>query len=439
MPLTPPPAPPAAVAQPLAAPAVPTATTQTATTQTLAPEDAAALLMQARDFKNARKLLNDLERRHYKPSEVEFLLAMLDMQDHDYDGAVRLLRRILVREPGVIRVRLELARAFFAKGDYLNAERQFRLARAGQPPPAVIANIDAYLYAIRRLKRYAYNMSVAVAPDTNLNAGPSVESVTLYGLPFQLSSAAKQQSGIGGAVTAGGEWSPPLGSAVKFRLGGEFSGSFYGQSAFDDVFVTGYSGVRITLPRWDFDVLANAAKRWFGGAAFLTSVGPGVDATYHVSGRTGVSLAFNWNNVQYPYLGYQSGPVASTTAQIFYAPTPVSLVSVNATLSRQASNSPGWANWSEQIGVEYIRDLKGGITFAIAPSYTHFGYDVLVPAFGVRRVDNFVNVRVSLLDRAVDIHGFTPRVSYIFSNNASNVPLYAFGRNRVEIGVTNMF
>jgi hypothetical protein len=41
-----------------------------------------------------------------------------------------------------------------------------------------------------------------------------------------------------------------------------------------------------------------------------------------------------------------------------------------------------------------------------------------------------------VLDRAIDIRGFTPRPFYGFTHNQSDVPLYSFTRNRVEIGLT---
>ena len=50
------------------------------------------------------------------------------------------------------RVRLELARAFFLKGDYDNADRQFRFARAGDIDDKVKANVDRFLTAINRLR-----------------------------------------------------------------------------------------------------------------------------------------------------------------------------------------------------------------------------------------------------------------------------------------------
>jgi tetratricopeptide (TPR) repeat protein len=407
--------------------------------QQIAPEDSAALLIQKGDYAGARKLLLTLEKTKYKPNEVQFLLGMLDVQDRAYASAIRRFRRILVSEPGVVRVRLELARAFFAKGDYQNAERQFRLARAGKLPKAAIANIDSYLNAIRRLRRYSYNFSVAIAPDTNLNAGPALESVTLYGLPFQLSAQAKQQSGVGLAVDMGGEWAAPVTSTLKLRLGAQLDRSQYDETAFDDMSISVHAGPRLTLRRWDFNWLVTGADRWFGDRPYSTTVGTGVDATYYLSSRTGLSMGVNYNHVDYPYYAFQTGPVVSAAWGVFHALSTVSILSATAVLSRTAANDAGFSNWAQQVGVTYSYNLRGGITLSASPSYTRAAYDAPIPAFGVKRMDNLFIVQISVLDRALDFRGFTPRVTYSFSRNDSNVPIYSFTRNRIEMGVTRFF
>ena len=76
-------------------------------------------------------MLAELERANPRDDEVQFLLGMIAMEEKAYGQAIRRFRRILARRPGAVRVRLELGRAFYLAKDFDNAERQFRLARAG--------------------------------------------------------------------------------------------------------------------------------------------------------------------------------------------------------------------------------------------------------------------------------------------------------------------
>ena len=60
--------------------------------------------------------------------------AELDKRDELLDRAIAEFRAILVARPNLVRVCLELARAFFLKGDDSLARRQFEIVLAGKPP-----------------------------------------------------------------------------------------------------------------------------------------------------------------------------------------------------------------------------------------------------------------------------------------------------------------
>ena len=59
------------------------------------------------------------------------------------DEAIVILRNMLIHRPRLIRVRLELARAFFLKGEDTLARRHFERVLAGKPPAAVAGKSTA--------------------------------------------------------------------------------------------------------------------------------------------------------------------------------------------------------------------------------------------------------------------------------------------------------
>ena len=65
------------------------------------------------------------------------------------DEAIASLRAMLVDRPGLVRVRLELARAFFLKGENDLSRKHFEHVLAGSPPRAVAANVRRFLSEIR--------------------------------------------------------------------------------------------------------------------------------------------------------------------------------------------------------------------------------------------------------------------------------------------------
>ncbi len=133
------------------------------------------------------------------------------------DEAVAAFRTMLIDRPDLTRVRLELARAFFEKGEDALARRHFEHALAGDLPPAVAANVGRFLRAMRARKRWTAHFGAALAPDSNVNAASSDRTIwldTVFGrLPFTLGEESAPRSGIGLSLWGGGEYQYPLGPA----------------------------------------------------------------------------------------------------------------------------------------------------------------------------------------------------------------------------------
>ena len=249
--------------------ASPAAAQDNGTTVVISDVQAVQLLIANNRLDDAKRLLERVLAANPDDSEGLFLEATIAVAQKDYDGAISLYRRILVREPNAERVRLDLARAFFLKGDYDNADRQFRFARAGNIDDAVKANVDRYLSEINRLREWTVNFALALAPDTNQNAATSANQVNIFGLPFDLDKAARKQSGVGVAGYIGGEWSPLLADNVKARIGGNLARVDYSGGKFDDMIVSAYGGPQFLFANWDFSMLASGFERWYanvGGA-----------------------------------------------------------------------------------------------------------------------------------------------------------------------------
>ena len=102
-----------------------------------------------------------------------------DTRDALLDGAIANFRTILIDRPGLVRVRLELARAFFLKGEDALARRHFEWVLAGNPPQAVVANVNRFIALMRARKRWSAYFGLAVAPDSNINAASDSNIINL--------------------------------------------------------------------------------------------------------------------------------------------------------------------------------------------------------------------------------------------------------------------
>jgi hypothetical protein len=411
----------------------------TPTTITLSDIQAAQLLITNDRLDDAKRVLERFLAATPEDSQGQFLLATIAVAQKDYDTAISLYRRILVREPGAERVRLELARAFFLKGDYDNADRQFRFARAGDIDNAVKANVDRFLSAINRLREWTVNFSFALAPDTNQNAATSASQVSIFGLPFALDKGARKQSGIGLAGNIGGEWSPLLDDNLKARIGADLYRVEYSGGQFDDMTISAYGGPQFLFSNWDVSLLATGFKRWFANQDYVSGAGGKLAADYGITSDWVVGASVGGQSVTNAFIPEQSGPLWSVQSQVAYVLSPSSLFQLQLGFNRQEAQIAPYSYSGVWFGGGYSQDLPWGFSAGFQPSYFITRYDAMLSAFGKTRSDDAVSLAFSLLNRRFEYHGFTPRFSYVFTEQHSNIPLYSFTRNQFQIGLTSLF
>lgn len=401
-------------------------------------EDIQRLMVEGR-LDDAERLLE--QRLTGRPGDVQarFLQGMMAEARKDHRRAIRIFRSILIDQPKATRVRLELARAFYLAKDYGNALRQFQFALAGDPPPEVATNIRHYIGAIRQAKSLSYNVGIAIAPDTNLNTGSSAREVSLFNLPFDLSEDARQRSGIGVALDAGGEWAPSIGGGKRIRIGIDSRRREYAGSKFDDTTVAAYAGPRIAEGKWDMSLLGTGYRRWYGATPYNRAFGVRAEATYYASAKLALSAAASAQTIRHHQARERDGRLSSLNAGAFSPLTSSSAGTIKLGVSRLNARVAPYSSWSAFGAVGYFRELPMGFSVYVEPSWSVAQYDAPLAAFGRKRRDRTPSVLLTLLNRHLVLSRFTPRLSYTWIHQSSSIPLYSFTRNRLEVGFTTEF
>ena len=372
-------------------------------------------------------------------NQLVFLYGLIAMAEGIFAEAALRFRYLLTIDPGAVRVRLELGRALFLGNDFQQAERQFLLAGSGNLPPAVRENIDDFLGTIRLRKQVSWSFSIAQEADSNRNGGPASDSVTLFGLPFQLSPGTRQSKGVGTVVDAGAEWINNPGHALRWRVGAQFHRAQYLPTAYDDMTLGGDFGPRLTLGHWDLGLTGTVARRWYGDRVYNTTVSGGADATWFASRRFGLSAQAGVSSQSYAVDPVQDGLGRDASLAVLWIPAPTTVVRATAGLQWQDAGDPGYASRGTRIGLSYGREFAGGLTVAVAPGWTRIGYDGVLDLFGVQRVDHQISGEISVTHRGLVWHGMVPRITLAETVNASTIALYRFHRTRLGLGLTRAF
>jgi tetratricopeptide (TPR) repeat protein len=122
--------------------------------------------------------------------DITFRYAELAIQIGDFEAAISALERMLLFNPDLPRVRLELGVLYFRLGSYAVARSYLQRATEGENvPDDVRARVAVYLAEIdRRLSphQFAGSLYGGLRYQTNANAGPERAAVSVLGLPFDL-------------------------------------------------------------------------------------------------------------------------------------------------------------------------------------------------------------------------------------------------------------
>ncbi|MGE0409565.1 MAG: surface lipoprotein assembly modifier [Amphiplicatus sp.] len=371
--------------------------------------------------------------------KVRFLLGLVAVARGDYKAAEALFRAILDERPDLVRVRLELARALFAMKKDEAAAYHFRFALAGDLPPETIENIRLFLALIEKRKSWRISASLAIAPDSNVNAGPEDPTITLFGLPFELDEDARRTSGIGLSSTLSAEAYPRLRGPLRLEVRASAAFTDYQNKQFDDLFVAAEAGPQLQLGDLRASALATASRRVFGGEGYSRSLGGRLAFTKGVTSRMDVTLRLSGAFTRYDEARLRDGPVYAAALGLHRALDRRSAARVTISATREETHEPVLRNTLYQAGASYIREFPLGLTAEFGPDLYYRPFDRYDSSIGATRRDWTYGGSISVIKRDWRVYGFAPVASYRYLRNDSNGDRFRYDRHRVSVGLTRSF
>ena len=328
------------------------------------------------------------------------------------DEAIASLRAILINRPDLVRVRLELARAFFLKGEDSLARGHFERVLAGKPPAPVVANVQRFLAEIRARRRWTMYLGAAMSPDSNIGGASDERIIYINDLPFRRDAEELTTSGIGVSVWTGGEYQYPLGDRLRLRLGGDLSRQDYGGSKFDQTFVSVHAG-----PRWlvdkdtDVSLVANSRRRWTGTAPSYDDLGVRVEAGRRLTPRIRVNGRASWYRRDNRTRDFLDGPILDFTLGGSWVILPILRADGAAGYARERPKSERWRNASRWLRLGASVALPLGFTVGGSGELRWTNYEGNWFPFtrdGASREDRTRILRATVHNRAFTLYRLQP-------------------------------
>ena len=363
------------------------------------------------------------------------------------DEAIAAFREMLVADPTLVRVRLELARAFFLKGEDRLARRHFERVLAGEVPAQVAHNVNLYLAQIRARRRWDLHAGFALAPDTNIGAGSDERVIYIdvggARLPFTRDAEDLTTSGIGLSVWTGGEYQVPLRDRLRLRAGAYASRREYEGNRFDQTFLSAHAGPR-WLPgrRTEASVLASVQRRWSAGAPDHDALGVRLEAGHRFTRRLTAHARASWHERSYRTRGYLDGPVVDVSLGGSAVITPTVRADAAAGWGRERPETARWRHERRWVRSGVTVALPRGFTVGASAQLSEADYEgnwFPHTEGGESREDRTTSFRASAHNRALAWQGFSPQVSVVHEVRRTNAQLYDYERTGGELRFVKLF
>ena len=364
------------------------------------------------------------------------------------DRAIAAFHAILVRHPGLVRVHLELARAFYLKGEDGLARRHFERVLAGKPPKAVVANIQRFLASIRARRRWQARFGMGLSRDSNLNSASGDRVIwldTAFGrLPFTRQGEIAPKAGFGVSLWGGGEYQQPLAGRLRLRIGGDVSIRESQGSDFDRYSGSLYIGPRwLAGPRTEVSLLGVAQRRWTAGAPHIDTLGFRIEGAHRLTPR--FTLSGRAGTLWQACFGCEDrdGPIHDLALDGVWRPLAVLRVRAGGGYSWTRAEEKAWRSAGPQARIGASLDLPRGFTVGAQAAFTWTGYEGDGRAHftdnGKPRRDRFRTLSLSVHNRAVTLWGFSPRLSVVNQQRETNAQTLGFRRTHGELSFVRQF
>ena len=365
-----------------------------------------------------------------------FLLGQIELSLGMPRRAAERFETILARRPGLTKVRLELAHAYFLSGRDDKAKYHFSSSLAEELPSSVEDAVERFLRTIDARKRWSVSFSASLLPETRRT---DREIALIGGVPFRLNEDARAPSGVGGLVSAGVSFSPTIADDLRGVLAASAAAKRYRRSDWNDLSTSGDIGLSRLFNQGSVSGGLRIGRRWVAGDRYYRSLGPWVQARWRFSNSTHLGMAVSGGYRSHDNRPDRDGWRIALTPRLLHVLDSRTSINMEPTFEVVGARTYHHGSRLIGLGTTISRTFDGGLSVSLTPSVHVRRHAAEDPLFGSRQLDRNFRLGVKVLHRSLRYGGFAPYIGYSIESNRSNIPIREYRSHGVIAGVSRTF
>jgi hypothetical protein len=402
---------------------------------------------------------------HADQIQDDFDQALQAIDQNQLRTARERLTNLLTTNPSLSRARLELARVYYLSQDYTKArEEAQRVADDPNTPPAVRATVLAFLAQIdadqkRNMSRHQWTPSIyaGLMYDSNVNVGPARDIIDINGIPRPVEPGSQEKDDFAMVISPGiaHTWNPgrrfEAGEQQGFFLWQSQANAYYRAYADEDDYDLGILTLRtgpawVVPGRWRAGIGLQGDQIFLGGGnlAWFTTLNPNI--TWELGSDTELSLDGIATDRRYDDDAEEGrdGLYLSTNAIVtryfrdrsFGVQAGIGYADFDADDDRFGYDTPDL-----MLGVIFDT-WQGGSAYARV-NYRNYEFDGPEPAPFAPAVRDEDEIRLALgfqhEFRGDALRNWVLLGSWVHTDNDSNIGIYEYDRDVVNLGMARNF
>lgn len=381
---------------------------------------------------------------------ANFRYAKLAERHGKYYESIAAYERMLIQNPKLDRVKLDLALLYVKVGSLQDAERLFEEVKSKNPPQQVIDNIDKVLASVEKKKRKHYvgaNLTLGYTSDSNPSASPNSGAVDVFGVAIPLDDVSSGQEDGQKFVYASLSHSYKM--PYKKNMDWNSEASFYksvqdNESSLNTTVYSAKTGPSITSQngRIRYGGHLNCSRVNLNEHEYLNSYGYDVFMDYILSKKAKLRLSHkhetrNFKNAP-DVTTYEdrNGRTNEQKLTLSSALTPKDIVNFSLGFRREHAGVDYYTNRSRYAGLTYTKVLNNGAFLTGSTLFKRTKYkdvDTFVNPFTVRQ-DNERTVSFGVGKNITS--NLTCSLVYQDKTIESNIQNYTYSNERITASMS---